>query len=86
MGLGKRGSEVSRKISALVHSAVKKFALGVYTCYDNVIWMKYTSELHKGKVSCKLKRPVCAEVGSRVTISRMVGQRWRLIGFGIINK
>lgn len=44
------------------------------------------SELHKGKVSCKLKRPVCAEVGSRVTISRMVGQRWRLIGYGTIEK
>lgn len=38
----------------------------------------------KKKFSCTLKRPVCAEVGSRVTISRRVGNRFRLIGYGII--
>ncbi|KGK99347.1 translation initiation factor IF-2 subunit gamma [Methanococcoides methylutens] len=32
----------------------------------------------------KLKRPVCAEVGSMVAISRRVGSRWRLIGVGVI--
>ena len=32
----------------------------------------------------KLKLPVCAEKNSRVTISRMIGSRFRLIGFGII--
>lgn len=32
----------------------------------------------------KLKRPVCAEVGSTVAISRRVGSRWRLIGVGVI--
>ncbi len=31
-----------------------------------------------------LKRPVCAEVNSRVAISRRIGSRWHLIGFGII--
>ncbi|HMK45595.1 MAG TPA: translation initiation factor IF-2 subunit gamma [Methanocella sp.] len=30
----------------------------------------------------KLKRPVCAEVGSRIAISRRIGARWRLIGIG----
>jgi len=33
---------------------------------------------------CKLKLPIAAEKGSRVTISRMVGNRFRLIGYGII--
>ncbi len=33
---------------------------------------------------CKLKLPVCAEQGSRVTISRRIENRWRLIGYGII--
>jgi translation initiation factor 2 subunit 3 len=42
------------------------------------------SELHKNSFSCKLKRPVCAEDDSRVTISRRIGNRWRLIGYGII--
>jgi len=31
-----------------------------------------------------LKRPVCAETGSRIAISRQVGGRWRLIGMGIL--
>ncbi len=41
-------------------------------------------ELKKNSIKCKLKLPVCAEVGSRVTISRMIGNRFRLIGYGII--
>ena len=43
-------------------------------------------ELGKNMIVCTLKRPVCAELGSRVTISRRVGQRWRLIGYGIIKE
>jgi len=35
-------------------------------------------------VSLKLKRPICADPGSRVTISRLIEHRFRLIGFGII--
>jgi translation initiation factor 2 subunit 3 len=35
-------------------------------------------------VEVRLKRPVCAESGSRVAISRRVGSRWRLIGAGTI--
>lgn len=31
-----------------------------------------------------LKLPVCADPGDRVALSRRVGARWRLIGFGII--
>jgi translation initiation factor 2 subunit 3 len=41
-------------------------------------------ELKKDKVKCILKLPVCADKGSKVTISRMVGTRFRLIGYGII--
>ena len=41
-------------------------------------------EAKKEKISCKLKIPVCAEKGSRVTISRRVANRFRLIGYGII--
>jgi translation initiation factor 2 subunit 3 len=32
----------------------------------------------------KLKLPVCADNGARVAISRRIGARWRLIGYGII--
>ncbi|MFV9629540.1 MAG: translation initiation factor IF-2 subunit gamma [Methanosarcinales archaeon] len=40
----------------------------------------------KNEVEIKLKRPVCADPGDRVAISRRVGARWRLIGSGIIKK
>jgi translation initiation factor 2 subunit 3 len=40
--------------------------------------------LRKERVECILKIPVCAEGGARVTISRRLDNRWRLIGFGII--
>ncbi len=33
-------------------------------------------------VDCKLKKPICASKGSRVAISRRIGDRWRLIGAG----
>ncbi len=42
------------------------------------------SNLKKDAFSCKLKLPVCAKKGSRVTISRRIGTRFRLIGYGII--
>jgi len=42
------------------------------------------TDLSKNRVTCRLKKPVCAAVGSRVTISRRVGTRFRLIGYGII--
>ncbi|MDP6265639.1 MAG: translation initiation factor IF-2 subunit gamma [Candidatus Woesearchaeota archaeon] len=38
----------------------------------------------KKNVTCRLKIPVCAEINSRVTISRMIGNRFRLIGYGEI--
>jgi len=41
-------------------------------------------DISKGKVVLTLRRPVCAEQGSRVTIARNLGQRWRLIGYGKI--
>ncbi len=44
------------------------------------------TELKKDKILCKLKLPVCAAIGSRITISRMLGNRFRLIGYGIIQE
>ena len=34
-------------------------------------------------VEVRLKRPVCAEEGARVALSRRIG-RWRLIGYGVV--
>ncbi len=38
----------------------------------------------KDIVEVTLKRPVCAEIGARIAISRQVGARWRLIGMGVL--
>lgn len=37
-----------------------------------------------GVVQVQLKRPVCADMGDRVAVSRRIGARWRLIGVGTI--
>ncbi|MHC1609530.1 MAG: translation initiation factor IF-2 subunit gamma [Candidatus Methanofastidiosia archaeon] len=40
-----------------------------------------------GKVSrLNLKLPICSSVGERVAISRRIGGRWRLVGYGIIKE
>jgi len=39
---------------------------------------------HADSATVALKLPVCAEKGQRVAISRKVGGRWRLIGYGEI--
>lgn len=41
--------------------------------------------LKKNTLRCSLRIPVCAENGARATISRLLGSRWRLIGYGVIN-
>ncbi len=64
--------EPIKKLEALMLNINSAATVGVVT------------ELGKNKFRCKLKLPVCAEPGSRVTISRRVGNRFRLIGFGII--
>ena len=43
-------------------------------------------KLGKNRIDCRLKLPVCADRGSRVTISRRVGTRFRLIGYGILSE
>lgn len=40
----------------------------------------------KDVVETTLKRPVCAEPGARIAISRQVGGRWRLIGMGVLTE
>jgi translation initiation factor 2 subunit 3 len=40
----------------------------------------------KDLVEVTLKRPVCAEIGARIAISRQLGARWRLIGMGVLSE
>ena len=41
-------------------------------------------KIGKSSCSCKFKLPVWAEKGSRITISRRIGNRFRLIGYGVL--
>lgn len=43
------------------------------------------TELKGKRAAVALKVPVCADAGDRVAISRRIGQRWRLIGHGILS-
>ena len=36
----------------------------------------------KGKIEVNLRLPVCAELGTRIAINRLIDRRWRLIGWG----
>ena len=42
------------------------------------------TEIKKNQFHVKLKIPVCCSKEDRITISRMIGNRWRLIGYGMI--
>ncbi|NYZ75802.1 translation initiation factor IF-2 subunit gamma [Candidatus Micrarchaeota archaeon] len=44
----------------------------------------FVQKIKKNVMSVTLKRPVCAESKSKIAISRKIGQRWRLCGFGIL--
>jgi len=51
---------------------------GTATSVGAIVKLKGTT------ASIKLKRPICAEKKSKVAITRRLGQRWRLSGFGIL--
>ncbi len=42
------------------------------------------STTRKKFIQVDLRIPVCAEIGTRVAISRQIDRRWRLIGWGVI--
>ncbi|MCX6776453.1 MAG: translation initiation factor IF-2 subunit gamma [Candidatus Micrarchaeota archaeon] len=44
----------------------------------------FVQKIKKNVMTVALKRPVCAEKKGKIAISRKVGQRWRLCGFGVL--
>jgi translation initiation factor 2 subunit 3 len=44
------------------------------------------SSINKNRTIVKLIKPTCAEKGDRAAISRLIKQRWRLIGYGTIKE
>ena len=43
-----------------------------------------TRNAEKSRATLELRLPICADPGQRVSLSRRVGTRWRLIGYGTI--
>jgi translation initiation factor 2 subunit 3 len=72
------GSNSELNIAPLRHNEPLMLSVGTAVTVGVVVNTK------KDMVDVVLKRPVCAEPGSRIAISRQVGGRWRLIGMGIL--
>ncbi len=77
------GRVVGTKDKLLVESVKKQEVLMLNV--NAAATVGIVQDISKNKFKCTLKRPVCAEKSSRVTISRRFGNRWRLIGYGTIN-
>ncbi len=39
---------------------------------------------HKDEIELSLKLPICIPKGNRIVLSRQIGHKWRLVGYGII--
>ncbi len=72
------GSDHELIIEPLKHNEPLMLSVGTAVTVGVVVNTK------KNMVEAVLKRPVCAEPGARIAISRQVGGRWRLIGMGIL--
>ena len=46
----------------------------------------FVQKIKKNRVNLNLKRPVVLEENERVSISRRIGQRWRLSGYGTLSE
>ncbi len=51
---------------------------------NSAVTVGVVSDPSKKKTLCILKKPVAAKTGDRITLSRRVGDRFRLIGYGIV--
>lgn len=72
------GTKEEKEVDPIKSSELLMINIGTATTIGTV-----TSA--RGKTAdVTLKLPVCAESGQRVALSRRVGARWRLIGYGII--
>ena len=52
---------------------------------DTATTVGVVSSARADTAEVQLKLPVCADAGQRVAISRRVGARWRLIGYGVLS-
>lgn len=72
------GSPELVKVEKIRVGEVLRLNVGTAVTLGNVVTVK------EEVVEVNLRRPVCADRGAKVAISRRIGDRWRLIGAGTI--
>lgn len=72
------GTEEERKVEPLKMNEPLMINIGTATTVGVIRHIK------GDEVEVVLKLPVCAEPGQRAAISRRLGARWRLIGYGVL--
>ncbi|MDA4110973.1 MAG: translation initiation factor IF-2 subunit gamma [Thaumarchaeota archaeon] len=72
------GTQELVKVDKVRMSEILRLNVGTGVTVGNV------TSTREAIVDCKLKKPICASKGSRVAISRRIGDRWRLIGAGTV--
>ena len=74
------GSEDELKVAPFVKN--EPLMLNV----NSAVTVGIITDISKDRLVCKLKKPICADIGERVVISRRIGNVFRLIGYGIIEE
>jgi translation initiation factor 2 subunit 3 len=74
------GTRMEEKVAQIARG--EKMLLNVGTAKT----MGEITQIKKKNLEASLSIPVCALPGDRVAISRRIGSRWRLIGFGTVRE
>lgn len=72
------GLKELKKVEALMRGEALMINAGTARSLAQVVGIKGS------RIELKLNIPVCVEAGERVTLSRQIGGRWRLIGYGTV--
>ena len=72
------GSEIQTMVQNIELNENLMLSVGTAKTVGKVVTTK------KKFIQVDLRLPVCAEIGTRVAISRQIDRRWRLIGWGVI--
>ena len=69
---------LSEEVAVAPINVGEQLVLNIYSAVTSGIVKRRTSE----KIELELRRPIVAEEGDKVAISRIIGSAWRLIGYG----
>ncbi|MHA1969076.1 MAG: translation initiation factor IF-2 subunit gamma [Candidatus Hodarchaeales archaeon] len=72
------GSEIQTMVQNIEMNENLMLSVGTAKTVGNVV------KADKKGIGVDLRLPVCADVGTRIAISRQLDRRWRLIGWGLI--